>query len=134
MKTTDTRPLSPKEIMEVMDLLKDDEIESLNAYGQGLLQDRDEKRKEEAIADAIARLAAAVLEPKDLIGKGAARRKRNGVAGYKAGHTYQHPDDPSKVWKGTGVRPGWVKDLEAKGKKPNELANPGSSGNGMNSI
>src|ERR1017187_6380978 len=44
--------------LEIIDALKDDELQSVIERAQGLLKDRDEKRKEEAIADAIARLAA----------------------------------------------------------------------------
>ena len=106
--------------LEIIDGLKDEELQAVIERAQELLRDRDEKRKDKAREDAIAILAAAGLEPGDL--KGTPKRKRTGVAVYKAGHSYQHPDDPTKVWKGTGVRPAWVKELEAKGRKPVEVA------------
>lgn len=76
---------------------------------------------EKARERARAILAAAGLpfeEPKT--GKAKPRKAAPKVSIFKAGHRYQHPDDPSKVWSGTGVQPAWVKDLVAAGRLPTD--------------
>lgn len=35
---------------------------------------------------------------------------------------YGHPEDSSKTWSGRGIKPLWVKELEAEGKIPELIA------------
>lgn len=100
-------------------ILTDDELREVIAGATELLKQRDTERKETALEAARELLAAAGLTMKDLATKRPAKKQ-----GYKSGHTYQHPDDKTVVWNGTGVRPGWVKKLEAEGKAPIEVQKP----------
>jgi DNA-binding protein H-NS len=81
--------------------LTDDQITDLIASGQQVLQERADKRREEAIEE-INRRAKEVG-----ITVAIKSKKRTGKT-LKAGEKYQHPDDPSKVWvAGHGRPPRW---------------------------
>jgi DNA-binding protein H-NS len=59
----------------------------------------------------------------DDLASGKGRPKANGKApAYHGGHTYQHPSDKTKVWNARGQKPGWVRALEAEGKRAVEVA------------
>ncbi len=81
--------------------LTDDQITDLIACGQRELQDRTDRRRDEAIEE-INRRAKEVGLTVAIKGK-----KKSGKT-LKAGEKYQHPDDPTKVWvAGHGRPPKW---------------------------
>jgi DNA-binding protein H-NS len=85
-----------------------------------LLITRDRERKEKATEEAKALLARVGLIFRDVVSK--AKPARNGKPpAYRAGQRYQHPTQKDLVWNGTGVRPKWVRELEANGKGPVEI-------------
>jgi hypothetical protein len=85
-----------------------------------LLKQHDRERKEKALTDARSILAVAGLSLKDVAGKG-----RGGKAAkppvYLSGYRYQHPAKPDLVWNAKGQKPGWLRELEGQGRKPDEL-------------
>ena len=83
--------------------LTDDQLRELIVTAERELQERADKRREEAIKE-INRRAKEVGITVAIKGK-----KRTGKT-LKAGEKYQHPDDPTKVWvAGHGRPPKWFK-------------------------
>lgn len=102
---------------EALNRMDDDELRDVAKRATDLLAQRDVDRKDQARAAAMATLAAAGLKPADLVAK---PRGKNRIAAptYHAGRTYTHPDNPELRWNGRGVRPKWIKELEAAGRRP----------------
>src|SRR5580658_10699059 len=98
----------------------DDELRTAIARCEELLEQRDRQRKEKAMEQARATLAAVGLTLKDLNGK----TKAKGPV-YRGGHQYQHPTNKTLIWKGHGQKPNWLRELEASGGKAVEVANGG---------
>ena len=48
------------------------------------------------------------------------RRSRSGGGG-RAKHWYRHPSEPQLVWKGKGLKPKWLRDLQDDGHDLAEL-------------
>lgn len=114
-----------------LDELQDAEIRTVIGQCEGILKRRDEQRKAKAIEDARAVqakalddaravLAAAGLTLKSLGGNGKKRAVKSAV--YHGGHTYQHPANKMLVWNAKGQKPNWLRELEAEGKSPREIA------------
>jgi hypothetical protein len=107
--------------LDILDDLKDEELQAAIEYAQGLLKQRDQERKAKAISDARAILEAAGLNLRDVASKG-----KNGKAGkgpvYRSGHQYQHPTKKELVWTAKGQKPNWLRELEAEGAKAIESA------------
>jgi hypothetical protein len=106
--------------LDSLEKLEDDDLRMVAARCGELLVERDRQRKEKALSDARALLASVGLSLKDLSGKGRARPAKGPV--YKGGHTYQHPTNKSLVWNANGQKPNWLRELEAEGGKPIEVA------------
>ncbi|MBV9506224.1 MAG: H-NS histone family protein [Acidobacteriia bacterium] len=100
--------------------LDDEELQAVISGCNGLLQQRDRERKNKALEDARAILATAGLNLKD-VANGKAARNGAKAPTYHGGHTYQHPSDKTKVWNARGQKPGWVRALEAKGRRAIEV-------------
>jgi DNA-binding protein H-NS len=109
--------------LESLEKLQDNELQAVIARAGELLKQHDQERKEKAIAEAGAILAAAGLSLKDVARK-TKSAKHGGDRGpaYHAGHRYQHPAKKELVWNAKGQKPGWLRQLEAEGKKAVELA------------
>ena len=102
--------------------LKDEELQAVIARSNELLMERDRQRKDEAVEQARAILAVAGLNLRD-VAAGKAPRGANGKGQvYHGGRTYQHPADKTKVWTAKGQKPGWLRDLEATGRRAVEIA------------
>jgi len=103
---------------DMLDAYGDDDLRAVIARAKELLMQHDTERKEKALAEARATLAAVGLSLKDLNGK-----KKNGVKGpvYHGGQVYQHPTDKALTWAGKGKKPGWLVAIEAEGKKAVEV-------------
>lgn len=107
--------------LETLDTLNDQDLQAVIVRSTDLLKDRDVKRKAKAREDATAILLAAGLTPKDLTkseAKGRSKSRRDEGPKFHANHVYEHPEDASKKWKGTGVKPEWVKELLKAGRMP----------------
>jgi len=107
-----------------LDLLakcEDDELRAVAARCEELLEQHDRERKNKALEDARAILAIAGLNLRDVA---SGKPMKNGVKApsYHGGHTYQHPSDKTKVWTAIGQKPGWLRALEAEGKRAIEVA------------
>jgi len=103
---------------DMLDGFEDAELREVIARAETLLKQHDTERKEKAMGEARATLAAVGLTLKDLNGKG--RKALKGPA-YHSGHHYQHPTNKALVWNGKGKKPHWLGELEAEGVKPIEL-------------
>src|ERR1700690_4091380 len=96
--------------LDMLDALGDDDLRAVSARCDVLLKQHDNERKDKALAEARATLAAVGLTLKDLARKAPAKPK--GPV-YHSGHTYQHPTNKALTWPGKGKKPGWLMTLEA---------------------
>ncbi len=106
--------------LDSLENLKDDELQAVIGRAGELLKEHDRQRKDKALADAGAILAAAGLSLKDVGRKG---QRKAGNSAYRGGHRYQHPANPALVWNAKGKKPQWLRALEGDGKKAIEVAN-----------
>ncbi len=106
--------------LDTLDGLNDNELRLVIGRSEELLKTRDEDRKAKAMEDARAILAAAGLTFSDIAGKGKGA-KGGKTQAYRGGTRYQHPVKKELVWTAKGQKPGWLRDLEAEGKRPVEL-------------
>jgi DNA-binding protein H-NS len=104
---------------DMLDGFEDVELRAVIARAGDLLAQHDRERKEKAMNEARATLAAVGLSLKDLNGKGSAKSAKG--AHYRGGHRYQHPDNKSLVWNARGQKPHWLRELETQGGKALEL-------------
>jgi DNA-binding protein H-NS len=104
--------------LDTLDVLRDDDLRAVIARAEELLKQHDNERKEKALSEARATLAAVGLTLKDLNGKS---KKAKGPV-YHGGHSYQHPTNKALVYQGKGKKPGWLVQLEAEGGKAVENA------------
>lgn len=104
--------------LDLLENLKDDELQAIIGRAGELLKEHDRQRKDKALADAGAILAAAGLSLKDVGRKGKARGK---LPAYRGGHQYQHPAKKELVWNAKGQKPGWLRQLEAEGGRAIEV-------------
>jgi DNA-binding protein H-NS len=105
--------------LDILNDLKDEELQAVIGRAGELLKQHDKERKDKALGDAHATLAAAGLTLKDLARKSA----RTKGPEYHSGRQYQHPTNKTLVWPGKGKKPGWLVSLEAEGKAAIEAAN-----------
>ena len=105
--------------LDTLDALGDDDLRAVIARSAVLLKQHDTERKDKAMSEARATLAAVGLTMKDLARKAPAKSK--GPV-YHAGRTYQHPTKKVLTWPGKGKKPAWLTALEADGGKAVELA------------
>jgi DNA-binding protein H-NS len=107
-------------VTDLLEKLADDELRGVIDRSNELLKQRDDARKAKALSEARALLESVGLSLKDV----AAGKQKNGSGKglvYHGGHSYQHPTDKAKIWKGTGQKPNWLRELEAQGGKAVEL-------------
>ena len=104
--------------LETLDGLGDDDLRAVDARCLELLKQHDTERKEKALNEARATLAAVGLSLKDLNG----RKPVKGTV-YHGGRQYHHPQNKALIWKGHGKKPGWLRELEANGGKAVEVGN-----------
>jgi hypothetical protein len=106
--------------LDSLENLKDDELQAVIGRAGELLKEHDRQRKDKALADAGAILAAAGLSLKDVGRKSKPKAK---ATAYRGGHQYQHPANPALAWKAKGKKPAWLTALEAEGKTALEVGN-----------
>lgn len=99
--------------------LEDGDLRAIVARCEELLAQHDRERKDKALSEARATLAAVGLSLKDLNGKG--RGKAAKGPAYHGGHNYQHPSNKALTWNARGQKPHWLRELEATGSKAVEL-------------
>ncbi len=101
--------------------LSDDELKAVIGRANELLKERDRQRKDKAVEEARAILAGAGLSLKDAAA-GKAHKGGNGKPpSYQGGHYYRHPSRPDLAWNAKGQKPGWLRDLEAEGRRAVEV-------------
>jgi DNA-binding protein H-NS len=105
--------------LDSLEKLGDDELRGVIARCDVLLKQHDTERKDKAMAQARATLAAVGLTMKDLARKAPAKSK--GPI-YHSGRTYQHPTNKALTWPGKGKKPTWLTTLEADGGKAVETS------------
>src|SRR5579872_1937940 len=110
-------------IPEALDALGDDELNAVIKRAEELLKEHDRQRKEKAMAEIAAILAASGLTPDDLAQKLRAHRAAAGARKpvYRGGVRYQHPVDKSLIWTAKGQKPNWLRKLETEGGRALEL-------------
>lgn len=106
--------------LDTLDALGDDDLRGVIARSTALLKQHDTERKEKALSEARASLAAVGLTLKDLSRKAPAKVK--GPV-YHSGRNYQHPANKALVWSGKGKKPAWLTGLETAGEVAIEVAN-----------
>jgi hypothetical protein len=103
----------------------DEQLEELQPMIAKELETSRETRQKEAY-EKMREIAEGVgMTPEELLGIGAkgGRRRRGGGSGAGRGKMlWQHPDDPSKEYRG-GKKPDWLKELEAEGVEPLRVEN-----------
>jgi DNA-binding protein H-NS len=123
--------------LDSLEGLNDDDLRAVSARCEALLKQHDTERKENALCEARATLAAVGLTLKDLRGKNKNKAK---APTYHTGHQYQHPVNTSQVWNGKGKKPGWLTSLESEGKAAVEVVpaidhvSPSSPGQKMRNV
>ena len=100
--------------LDTLDALGDDDLRAVATRCEALLKQHDVERKEKALSEARAALAAVGLTLKDLARKAPAKPK--GPV-YHVGRQYQHPTNKALLWSGKGKKPSWLTALEAEGFK-----------------
>jgi hypothetical protein len=106
--------------LQTLETLNDDDLRAVGARCEQLLVLHDKQRKEKALEEAKAILAASGLTLKDLAGVKAKAAK--GPV-YKGGLVYQHPSNKTLIWHAKGKKPRWLVELEAVGGTAREVAN-----------
>jgi DNA-binding protein H-NS len=105
--------------LDLLEKLADDDLRAVIARADALLKQHDTERKDKALSEARATLAAVGLSLKDLTRKGPAAKPRGPV--YHAGRQYQHPTNKALTYPGRGKKPHWLSELEAEGGKAVEI-------------
>ena len=106
--------------LDSLEKLGDDDLRGVIARATTLLQQHDTERKDKALSEARATLAAVGLTLKDLARKPVPAKAKGPV--YRAGQIYQHPTNKALTWPGKGKKPTWLNTLEADGGKAGEIA------------
>ena len=105
-------------LLDSLEKLADDELRDIAARCEMLLKQRDAQRKENAIAEARATLAAAGLTLRDIVRKSPVKARTQS----RAINHHQHPTDKSLAWNGNGKKPAWLVELEKSGGSAIEAA------------
>lgn len=97
----------------------DKELEALVPLIEKELVKRRDIRKKEAL-EKVRTIAESVgMTPEELLGLDRARRPRATKRASASGG-WQHPDDPSKIYRG-GRKPAWLNTLRKEGREPVKL-------------
>lgn len=110
-------------VKEKLDLaiFTDKELEILGPMIEKELGKRRETRRKDAL-DKMRAIAEGVgMTPEELLGIERTRRPRGTSKRAPSGTAWQHPDYPSKVYRG-GRRPEWLKALKEEGREPIKVA------------
>lgn len=108
--------------LDMLNDLKDEELQAVIDRSNELLAERDRQRKEKALEQARAILTGAGLSLRD-VAAGKSQKNGNGkTAVYHSGHQYQHPTNRTLLWSGKGKKPGWLVALETEGGKAVEVS------------
>jgi hypothetical protein len=103
---------------DMLDAYSDEDVREVRTLAEKVLKRRDDERKDKALEEARATLAAVGLTLKDLAG---VKAKPPKGPLYKGGHAYQHPTQKTLVWNAKGQKPKWLRNLEAEGEMANEV-------------
>jgi len=98
----------------MLDEFSDEDVQEVRVLCDKVLKARDADRKDKALEQARATLAAAGLSLRDLA---RAKAKPNRGLSYRGGHVYQHPTNKTLTWNARGQKPTWLRELEASGGK-----------------
>ena len=93
--------------------LSDTELEALLPKIEKELETRRAKARQEALEMMKEAAASVGMSPEELLGLAVGGKRKRGRRGQIV---WRHPDDETKVYKG-GKKPGWLKELEAEGRK-----------------
>lgn len=104
---------------EMLDTMTDGDLRTVIDRAGELLKSRDRQRKDQALEDARAILAAAGLSLKELAGKSPSGTRAKPA--YRGGYRYQHPAKPELIWNAKGQKPNWLRQLEKSGQRAVEL-------------
>lgn len=119
--------------LDLLESLKDDELQAVIARAGELLREYDRQRKEKAIKEADEKmhearaiLLCAGLTPEDLPGRKKSfmrsrRKSARKLSSYQSGHRYQHPTKKELMWDAKGQKPAWLRHLEAEGGRAIEV-------------
>jgi hypothetical protein len=110
--------VKPETVLDSLAGLEDNDLRAIDERCVSLLKQHDTERKEKAMEQARATLAAVGLSLKDLSAK--SRKAAKGPI-YHGGHVYQHPTNKALIYNGKGKKPGWLTALEAAGGRPVEI-------------
>src|SRR5262245_24965366 len=105
---------------ERLQAMTDEQLQEWVEEAQDEQERRKKAKRQKAIDDAKALLAAAGLSLKDALSSGTGKGKgKKAGQPLKQGQRYVNPANPSEVYTvGRGRRPKWFADLEAKGQTP----------------
>jgi DNA-binding protein H-NS len=103
---------------DMLDAFSDEDVREVRVLADKVLKRRDDDRKDKALEQARATLAAAGLSLRDLA---RVKAKPNKGPSYKGGHSYQHPSNKALTWNAKGKKPKWLVEMEAQEEKPLEI-------------
>lgn len=95
-----------------LDKMSEEELQTVISDAEKLLKQKQSEKKKEVLAE-IQRLAASI-NVKVEISSGESRKS---LKGSKVPPKYRNPDDASQQWTGRGVKPKWLQEKLAGGKK-----------------
>jgi hypothetical protein len=108
--------------LDSLEKLGDDELQAVIDRSNELLKERDRQRKDKALDQARLILTGAGLSLRD-VATGRPNKNGNGKGPvYHGGKQYQHPTNKTLIWNAKGQKPNGLRELEASGGKPVELA------------
>jgi len=93
--------------------MTDKDLEEMARAVQREVESRKEQKKQDAILKMQAIAEEVGMTPEELLGLSGGRRRRGGKRGVVA---WQHPDDPSLIYRG-GKKPDWLKKLREEGRE-----------------
>jgi hypothetical protein len=105
---------------DMLDAFSDEDVREVRTLAEKVLKRRDDERKEKAMEQARATLAAVGLTFKDLTG---IKAKAPKGPSYRGGLVYQHPNNKALVWHAKGQKPKWLRELEGEGGAAREVVN-----------
>ena len=89
-----------------------DELKKLQKALAKAIDEREARRRKDALAAASKAAKDAGFSLEELIGVKRRHRKVKAPAGLK----YRHPENPKITWSGRGRRPAWIADALVRGK------------------
>jgi len=108
-----------------MEDFSDSDLERMLPVVEKETERRREARKREAYEKMRAIAEGVGMTPEELLGigaRGGSRRRGGGRKGKRGKMLWQHPDDPTKEYRG-GKKPDWLRELEAEGREALKVEN-----------